>query len=287
MYVSAVLSTLAGVLALQASASAVPNNVKRSPNLLMVFDCANGGLGDVCNNMCYGAFCAKWGSSFTWDKPSKSVARKRSTKAGCGSGNRCSKAPYGSKYQCDEYPFKSVQESDKGGQVNRCVESKYNNAQSQVVKNFYNSYANFKGLGCDKKYPCTFRISFSNSGNIPWCNAGPNPKCKNDGNEYNKDGKIPDPKKRDTGLVGKRYALASGEIIYSPEPLEIGDIAIRTAPINGTLFEEYNSAHVKRDLIDGEETEYDQYEYMMHNLKTIRDEVVGVVPDDDDADEVY
>lgn len=77
-----------------------------------------------------GAFCQKWGESFTWDKPSKSDGDKRSTKAGCGSRNRCSKSPYGTGYQCDEYPFKSVKESDAGGQVNRCVKSGYNNGKS-------------------------------------------------------------------------------------------------------------------------------------------------------------
>ncbi|KAI0582606.1 DNase-NucA-NucB domain-containing protein [Pyrenophora tritici-repentis] len=201
------------------------------------------------------AFCQKWGESFTWDHPTKPVGRSRSRKAGCGSKNRCSKSPYGTAYQCDEFPFKSVQESDAGGQVNRCVKKGYNNAQSQVIRQFYNSEGSFKGKGCDSTFPCSFNIVFANAGNIDWCDSTAS-KCKNDGNEYTKAGKVPDPSKRlmhrqesynGTLQVGGMYLLESGQSIVSAQPLSIGDRAFRVKRHNETLYAEYNHMHIPDD----------------------------------------
>ncbi|BCS13777.1 hypothetical protein ALUC_60333S [Aspergillus luchuensis] len=93
----------------------------------VAFNCDNSHVGDVCQNMCFGTKCKRLGTTLTWDKPSRQVSDRRSREAGCGSSNRCSKSPYGRGYQCDEYPFRSVRESDRGGQVNRCVLARYNN----------------------------------------------------------------------------------------------------------------------------------------------------------------
>ncbi|KAL2357427.1 hypothetical protein BJ546DRAFT_1058010 [Cryomyces antarcticus] len=273
MHSIAALAFLASSCLVMVQSTAVPASLeRRSVAKLMIFDCVKDGLGDVCDNMCFGANCHGWGDSFIWDKPSKSTAGKRSTKAGCGSGNRCSKAPYGSAYQCDEYPFKSVEESDKGGQVNRCVKSEYNNAQSQVIRNFYNSYAGFKGKGCGKTAPCHFAVVFANARNIGYCNTTPN--CKNDGNEYTKDGKVPDPKKREapTGPVGGYYKLASGDVVYAPTGAEVGAMAYRTVRRNETLYDEHNRNHEY-----SEDQGYEQYDYMMDNLELAEDVVVAIV----------
>ncbi|PYH67217.1 uncharacterized protein BO88DRAFT_455243 [Aspergillus vadensis CBS 113365] len=77
--------------------------------------------------------CKRLGTTLTWDKPSRQVSDRRSREAGCGSSNRCSKSPYGRGYQCDEYPFRSVRESDRGGQVNRCVLARYNNGTFGLI----------------------------------------------------------------------------------------------------------------------------------------------------------
>lgn len=151
-------------------------------------------------------------------------------------------------------------------------------AQSQVIRQFYNSQGTFKGTGCDGKAPCSFNIVFANAGLIGYCkNDG---KCKNDGNEYTKDGKVPDPSKRlmhrqegsGSGEQGGTYLLKSGETILSPQPLNVGDQAFRVKRYNDTLFAEYNERHVP-DAEQGLE----QYDYMMHNLYLEEDEVVSKV----------
>lgn len=152
-------------------------------------------------------------------------------------------------------------------------------AQSQVIRQFYNSQGDFRGLGCGGTAPCSFGISFSNSGNIGWCDTSGS-SCKNDGNEYTKAGLVPDPSKKlirrqqVNGTVGEggSYMLKSGEVIVSPQLLNPGDRALRVKPWNNTLFEEYNEMHVP-----DEEQGLEQYDYMMHNLYLEEDIVVGKI----------
>ena len=87
----------------------------------VVFDCSV--TPGACTNMCWGAYCANYEVSLSYDKgASQSTKRARRKKAGCGSGNRCgdsSPDPDGS--SCDEYPFASTLEADNDQQVTRCI----------------------------------------------------------------------------------------------------------------------------------------------------------------------
>ncbi|OJZ85906.1 hypothetical protein ASPFODRAFT_46974 [Aspergillus luchuensis CBS 106.47] len=181
-----------------------------------------------------GTKCKRLGTTLTWDKPSRQVSDRRSREAGCGSSNRCSKSPYGRGYQCDEYPFRSVRESDRGGQVNRCVLARYNNAQGQVLRNFYNSRGQFQGKGCNGTVPCRFSVSFTNASRLQYCKSRPN--CTNDGNEYTKRG----PARRDVEAEGgtEFYRLESGMVLFAPGDLEIGEVVYRTGVGNWTVFED-------------------------------------------------
>jgi hypothetical protein len=152
------------------------------------------------------------------------------------------------------------------GRTSELIQTLTSPAQSQVIKNFYNSFANFKGTGCDKKYPCQFDVVFSNAGNIGYCDAKPN--CANDGNEYTKGGKA----KRDVEPQGGYYKLASGDIIYSPSGTQVGALAYKTVPKNATLFNQHNLNHVP-DPDQGDE----QYDYMLANLDLVEDPVVEAV----------
>ncbi|KAG9630838.1 hypothetical protein KCU64_g16900, partial [Aureobasidium melanogenum] len=263
--------TLVGLVMQTASCSVVPATREEHPNpKVMVFDCNK--VGEVCDNMCFGAQCAGWGRSFTWDKPSKQTSSRRSTLAGCGSGNRCKDHPYGDEYQCDEYPFKSVLEAKAGGQVNRCVPWRENNAQSQTIKNFYYSlgkdFKDNKGKGCNKKSPCAFQVGFKNAGNVQYCNV--NPDCRNDGNEYTKAGLFKTKRSITTG--GGYYELENGDVIFSPVSLGEGSVAYMTVPRNTTLYDEHNMNHVPDPDQDDS-----QYDYMMDNLDLVELAIVKEV----------
>lgn len=142
--------------------------------------------------------------------------------------------------------------------------------KARLLKTFLNSFADFKGTGCDKKFPCQFNIVFSNAGTIGWCK--PSPDCKNDGNEYTKDSKVPGPKKRAEERKGGYYRLSSGDVIYAPSGTEVGAVAHRTVPKNATLFFEHNANHI----VDHDQG-LDQYEYMMDNLGMEEDVVMEAI----------
>lgn len=152
-------------------------------------------------------------------------------------------------------------------------------AQSQVIRQFYNSQGSFKGTGCGGTAPCAFSIVFANSGNIDFCDTS-SKSCKNDGNEYTKAGKVPDTSTKPTRRQdanstfgeGGSYLLKSGQIIVSAQPLDPGDRAVRVKRVNETLFAEYNDLHVPDP-----EQGLEQYDYMMHNLYLEEDIVVGKV----------
>lgn len=138
--------------------------------------------------------------------------------------------------------------------------------------NFYYSRSKYSAAGCHNKSPCKFDISFKETNNIEWCS--PSTKCKNDGNEYTKNGKYPDPKKRteDEEPRGGYYKLSSGDVIYSPGGTQIGAVAFRTVLGNATLFDEYNINHVYNP-----DQGHEQYDYMLHNLDLVEDVVVEAV----------
>lgn len=152
-------------------------------------------------------------------------------------------------------------------------------AQSQVIRQFYNSQASFKGTGCGGTAPCSFNIVFANAGLIDWCDSSAS-KCKNDGNEFTKAGKVPDPSKRlirrqdtnETVEAGGTYLLQSGQTVVSAQPLNVGDRAVRVKRYNETLYAEYNEMHI----LDPEQG-LEQYDYMMPNLYLEEDVVVEKV----------
>ncbi|PKY06739.1 hypothetical protein P168DRAFT_288652 [Aspergillus campestris IBT 28561] len=173
--------------------------------------------------------------NLTWDKPNTSKQRERSSKAGCRSNNGCSKSPYGSGYQCDEFPFKSVREADRGGQLNRCVLARYNRRQGQYLRDYYNSYGEFRNKGCDKKSPCRYTIGFKNEKRLEYCKARPH--CRNDGNEHTKSGPAT-VDGNDTGVdgpAGGYHRVASGDVIYVPGGAAVGDVVLQATFSNATV----------------------------------------------------
>ncbi|PLN84999.1 hypothetical protein BDW42DRAFT_161413 [Aspergillus taichungensis] len=252
LYLSLGALALGSALPDPASNAQVTANAKKH----LVFDCSDKQAGDTCQNMCFGAKCQKLGSTFTWDQPSSSTQGKRSRLAGCGSGNRCSKAPYGKGYQCDEYPFKSVKEADKGKQVNRCVKSRYNSRQGNILKQFYYSQGQFKGKGCNRKAPCQFSVSFKQFSNQSYCRKGAS--CKNDNNEFTKSG----PAKREEEVdASGYYRLGSGEIIFAPDGAAVGDVVYQATFTNSNATMSFeSSAQGGDDDADDVDDEDDEFE---------------------------
>ncbi|PLN83588.1 hypothetical protein BDW42DRAFT_184157 [Aspergillus taichungensis] len=203
--------------ALLSLGSAIPEatvSTSAAARVVLTFDCSDSQVGAV--------NCKRRPKNLTWDKPSSSKQRERSSKAGCGSGNRCSKSPYGTGYQCDEFPFKSVREADQGRQLNRCVLARYN--RRQYLRDYYNSYGEFRNKGCDKNSPCRYTIGFKNEKQLEYCKARPN--CRNDGNEHTKSGPAT-VHGNDMGVdgpAGGHYRVAAGDVIYVPGGAAVGDV---------------------------------------------------------------
>ncbi|KAG8677551.1 hypothetical protein FPOAC2_03684 [Fusarium poae] len=222
---------------------------------------------DVCNNMCYGATCKKLPTQLYWDQPEKPTRQRRSRNAGCGTTNKCDDGE-----QCDEYPFASTSNADDVKAVSRCVPTEQNRNQGQVLKQFYNSQGSFDevGLGGNKGH---FTIGFGNPGDSPYCS--PNTDCVNDGHEYTRDGLA-----RRSHIIKRRdksfgyYKLKSGGTFFAPSGAKPGDLVFTPRFHNRTLGRELSRKHVfdpERGL--------EQYEYMMGNMYTDRDEVVGPAED--------
>ncbi|OBS29451.1 hypothetical protein FPOA_03387 [Fusarium poae] len=222
---------------------------------------------DVCNNMCYGATCKKLPTQLYWDQPEKPTRQRRSRNAGCGTTNKCDDGE-----QCDEYPFASTSNADDVKAVSRCVPTEQNRNQGQVLKQFYNSQGSFDevGLGGNKGH---FTIGFGNPGDSPYCS--PNTDCVNDGHEYTRDGLA-----RRSHIIKRKdksfgyYKLKSGGTFFAPSGAKPGDLVFTPRFHNRTLGRELSRKHVfdpERGL--------EQYEYMMGNMYTDRDEVVGPAED--------
>lgn len=138
--------------------------------------------------------------------------------------------------------------------------------QGAALKQFYYSQGSFKddGLGGKKG---TFHLGFANVGGIRYCLAGAD--CSNDGNEWNRSGKARRSRtpRRSTG---GHYKLSGGGTFFAPEGAEVGDVVWTPRSVNKTLAMEMSRNHV----IDPEGG-VDQFDYMQHNYKLDREEVVG------------
>lgn len=90
------------------------------------------GLPDVCNNMCYGAFCQRLGHTFNYEPVDDSARSKRARNAGCGTINKCQSGE-----QYDEYPYSSTEqarpptnpETNERLSVSRCVPKRQNSSK--------------------------------------------------------------------------------------------------------------------------------------------------------------
>ncbi|KKA23184.1 hypothetical protein T310_2777 [Rasamsonia emersonii CBS 393.64] len=255
-------STLVPLLAL--TLTGLDMLVHATPNHILNWDCSD----------------RMQGTSLEWDKPSDSTKQARSNAAGCGNNNRCSKAPYGSTFECDEFPYKSTKNADHNVAVNRCVPKDQNRRQGALLKNFYYSQGRFSSVGLGGR-PGHFQISFSNVGHLQYCkSATGTPDCTNDGNEYDRNGKAHDKKKRDdadsndgTQDPPNHYLLSDGRDIYVPGGAEIGDHVWTPRARNASLFDE---------MLDADEPDdsqgLEQYDYMLHNLYLENATIVAVIP---------
>jgi len=123
---------------------------KRAPMYMLEFDANK--LPEICNNICYGLYCAGKGLSqtLTINRANCRAARKSNA---CGSmnPNYCSaspksKKPFASGYSCDEYPFASTVEGKNAGgkTATRCVPVGQNQSQGGQISGLYK---NQKGGG--------------------------------------------------------------------------------------------------------------------------------------------
>ncbi|KAI0379782.1 hypothetical protein F5Y04DRAFT_282577 [Hypomontagnella monticulosa] len=216
----------------------------------MSFNCADG-MQDICDNMCWGAYCTEpsFGVTLNYDNyggsgdRKGSVGKSRTDSAGCTPNpNRCSTKhnPPNPKAgeNCDEYPFASTKDADKGGQVTKCVISRHNSRQGKIIKDYVQS-------SCGGK-PCTFIVGFGNpaASGVKYCMAYQDRynKCVPDQTIF-KNGKpdIRPPKsKRDLDnstatIPGGLYLLKSGMKVAFGEHLDIGTLTKRAEPRNATL----------------------------------------------------
>ncbi|KAI9818359.1 MAG: hypothetical protein M1826_001381 [Phylliscum demangeonii] len=146
---------------------------------------------EICNTMCWGAYCTRpaFGTTLYYDKPSAATKSKRRTAAGCGSANRCSVIgnppnPIAG-LNCDEYPFASTSNADRGGQVNRCVPKAQNDRQGNLLAAYYRNVCG--------NAPCSFTVTFAQptATGVLYCGAVNSPRvCNPDGNIFK--GRVPD-----------------------------------------------------------------------------------------------
>ncbi|KAH9822819.1 pretoxin hint domain protein [Teratosphaeria destructans] len=138
----------------------------------MIFNCADN-LQDICNNMCWGAYCTRpsFGVTLNYDRyggtgdRSGAVGRARTNGGNPRAGENC-----------DEYPFASTSDADKGGQVTKCVVSRHNSRQGNIIQQFYANTCNNQA--------CQFTVTFGNptAPGVQYCEAynDPHGQCIND-----------------------------------------------------------------------------------------------------------
>lgn len=122
-----------------------------------------------------------------------------------------------------------------------------------------------------------FQISFANGGNLQYCKSPTaTPDCTNDGNEYDRNGKANENKKRNEKLEGDSAAehclLSNGQDLFVPDGAKVGDIVWTPRAHTSTLFDEHTTTHML-DVNQG----LDQYDYMQDNLFLERSEIVDVL----------
>ncbi|KAI1651430.1 uncharacterized protein F4817DRAFT_311688 [Daldinia loculata] len=225
----------------------------------MTFDCAND-MQDICDNMCWGAYCTHpaFGSTLEYDNyggtgsREGSIGKRRTNSAGCTPRpNRCSSVP---KKNCDEYPFASTSDADKGGQVTKCVVSGHNSRQGSIISQYVSANCN--------KQKCSIIVGFGNPNThgVKYCKAYSDPynQCVPDGTIW-KNGKadVRPPKsasRRSIGnnttvsLPGGLYLMKSGVEVAFGANLDVGTKTKRAAPRNATFA---------RRALDGLEDEED------------------------------
>ncbi|KAJ7447119.1 hypothetical protein B0H11DRAFT_1878945 [Mycena galericulata] len=130
---------------------------RANPTNQLVFNCSpNGGLPQVCENMCYGLNCLGIKNDFTRETTKTTCsANRKANKCGVqvpnpcspryrGSGSLAGKNP-GVKLSCDEFPFASTEEASKiatSGNgatktATRCVPAVENSRQGGSLGGFY------------------------------------------------------------------------------------------------------------------------------------------------------
>ncbi|KAK4992344.1 hypothetical protein LTR66_006302 [Elasticomyces elasticus] len=152
----------------------------------MIFNCADN-LQDICNNMCWGAYCTRpsFGVTLNYDRyggtgnRNSDIGKARQKSAGClPRPNRCSTKGGNPRAgeNCDEYPFASTSQADQGGQVSKCVISRHNSRQGNIIGEYYTNTCKGKD--------CQFIITFGNpaAAGVQYCQAysDPHGQCIND-----------------------------------------------------------------------------------------------------------
>jgi len=142
--------------------------------LTLAFNCAN--LPEICNNICYGFFCAGKAlpNTLTINRASCAAARKANA---CGSSNPnyCSaRRGFPAGYSCDEYPFASTNEgrtySLAGRGATRCVPRGQNSAQGGFISGLYRN-----GQGAGRLADGTqFLVGLANTVGVGYCVSYPN-----------------------------------------------------------------------------------------------------------------
>jgi len=112
---------------------------KRQPMYMLEFDCVT--LPEICNNICYGLYCAGKAlpQTLTINRANCPAARK-SNACGATNPNYCStKKGFAAGYSCDEYPFASTVEGKNAGgnTATRCVPKGQNSSQGGSISGLY------------------------------------------------------------------------------------------------------------------------------------------------------
>ncbi|KAI4655826.1 hypothetical protein J4E93_000541 [Alternaria ventricosa] len=151
----------------------------------MIFNCGDN-LQDICNNMCWGAYCTRpsFGVTLNYDRyggtgnRDSAIGRARQRSAGClPRPNRCSTRGGNPRAgeNCDEYPFASTSDADAGGQVTKCVINRHNDRQGRIIQQYTTSTCNSQ--------PCQFIVGFGNpaANGVQYCQAhnDPHGQCIN------------------------------------------------------------------------------------------------------------
>ncbi|KAF2766355.1 hypothetical protein EJ03DRAFT_354068 [Teratosphaeria nubilosa] len=214
----------------------------------MIFNCADN-LQDVCNNMCWGAYCTRpsFGATLNYDRYggtgdcNSDVGKARVRSAGClPIPNRCSTNGGNPRAgeDCDEYPFASTSDADKGGQVSKCVISRHKSRQANIIKQYYANSCNNQN--------CQFIITFGNpaASGVQYCQAynDPHGQCiNNEIAQIYKNGAPdvrPASKKRselEPEAQAALFLMSSGMEVLMPIDTPVNSIFVHPTPFNASM----------------------------------------------------